>query len=519
MKIGDTVLVVSGSKKRIFRTIDPQPGRHKGVYTLPRDGRPLTQKTPKEVFTLAGSSRQPSRNDEKKEISNVERKRKPINVHGEIKAAKYLDKTVKIRANTQKSSNAQGCTHPERERRVIQPLANKTDGLRSPKNTKKLGGVTGLGKAGINLADKERVSNKHVVATLHSTNHTDTNTQDQSTINNTNLILLPSPEDDLPFLTKESSLMPDIGSAFCDRLSLTFDMPNNDLEGVVYIARDLAEPTGGNYSFRQRKQIGQELYNHSYKLVSKNGEQVALFQFGPINSKAKFARLEMNPHAIGTSGIEQVRLILKALAGPSYRDCLADGNLTHFDATVDVLKIRPDDVMIFSDRARISSLWQRGFNADGREEWATETLSLGSPTSDYFVMAYDKAAQIWRVKGKCLDDLHMRIEAGINPRSKGTSHPMRNIMQIKNPFAPINIAYYPSPTDDDPWFYYFICAVRQIGAEEALRKIKDRNKRALYRQKLLEHEPDWWQPELMWAQFLSDLKNTNLFPDEIFMPR
>ena len=149
--------------------------------------------------------------------------------------------------------------------------------------------------------------------------------------------------------------------------------------------------------------------------------------------------------------------------------------------------------------------------------WSTKTTCLGSLKSGFSATIYDKAAQLWEVKGERLTELRTRIEVRINPRGKDRrSIAVKDILQIKNPFAAIGIAYYPAPDDDDPWFEFFVCASRHFGQEEALRKIKDRNKRARYRHKLLENEPDWWQPEKLWAEFLADLRSTGLFPDKIF---
>lgn len=479
----------------------------------------------------------------KTELLRVERRRKPTSVHADIRPSNSIEKNAKKRSNLLQHSDKHDLTQIERERHKFQLSASKTSKLSSFKNAKKPVGVTVLSKTGADKTGQLNASNKHVVATLpvpthtdstqydplinyahlsapskehvNLPNHTDSIQQYQPSKDNTNLAV--PAEDDLPFLTKKSSSFPVVRIAFCDRISITYDMPNQDAEDIIFKARDLAVPTGSHYSLRRWQQTWNKLYDLNYRLVDKNRKQVALFQFGPNNPRTNFARIELNPGEIGPEGIDQVKRILKALVGLNYRDYLAEGSITRLDATVDIDKLRPNDVMICSDRARVSSLWQRGFNRDGHEEWATETLCIGSPTSDYFAVVYDKAAQLWKVKGICLDELRTRIEVRFAPRGKDSrSLCVKDILQIKNPFAPLKVAYYPSPADDDPWFYFFICAIRNIGAEEALRKIKDRNKRALYRQKLLEHEPDWWQPGILWAQFLSYLQATGLFPDEIF---
>lgn len=484
--------------------------------------------------------------ESKNDFDSLVRRRKSDGAALANETAIPRDKNAINSKKLPKNSTAVDLTQSERERSKLRASAQKTDLPKTAKTVKNTRGVNGIDKVRADMARREMASNKHVVDTSSLPNSTHTTQQDTSSKDNTNLqasgrpaldpspppssrgtarLLQPSkgdtdlarPTETPPFLTKKSSLHPVVTSAFCDRCSITFDIPNPDLEGLIFKAKDLAAIKSNDYTLRKVPPGGKQFYDFNLKLVGPARNQVALIQFNPKNKKASFCRIEFNPREIGAEGIEQIKLILKGLLGQGYRECMADGNFTRLDATFDIDKLRPDDVMIVSNRARNSSLWKRSFNLKGQETWATETHCLGSSESDYFATVYDKGAQLWRVKGECLNQLRTRVEVRINPRGKGgRAILVKDILQIKNPFAPISLAYYPSPDGDDPWFEFFVCASRHFGQEEALRKIKDRSKRAVYRRKLLENEPDWWQPDKLWADFLRDLKATGLFPDKIF---
>jgi hypothetical protein len=130
---------------------------------------------------------------------------------------------------------------------------------------------------------------------------------------------------------------------------------------------------------------------------------------------------------------------------------------------------------------------------------------------------YDKAAQLWRVKGTVLDDLRMRIEAHTSPRKEGKSVALRDLKSINNPLARIHVAAFPDQDADDPFFFFFLCAVRMLGAEEALRRLNGKNiaKRAAYRRRLCEYEEDWWNPEKFWQEFLVSLDALGLLPGTV----
>jgi hypothetical protein len=365
---------------------------------------------------------------------------------------------------------------------------------------------------------KTHPSNKHVDnnhLSINKPTHTHSiHTTNQANSENTNLIVNRNPK----FLTDPSSNNPYTSRGFCDGLAITFGNKELDNEQFSRALFDLSQPSTCHAKLKQvHFNKKNPPYKMNFQILAPGSEQyLGELQFQPNNRNAHFARMRINPNSIGQSGINEVKRMLKGLFGPDYRNLLAKGNLSKIDPAVDIYRQRLSDLIIFSNRARASSLWHRFFSKNGVETWETETLYIGSPKSDYFVRSYDKAVERWQIKGIISKSLWVRIEASHTPRNKGKSVPVEELMSINNPFAPIQVAYYPASDSPDPWFPFFLSGVREWGAEEALRKMTDKNKRARFRQFLLDHDPDWWQPEKLWADVISHLASTGLLPESVF---
>lgn len=374
---------------------------------------------------------------------------------------------------------------------------------------KNTGGIKGSQES-VGFDDKqEEATNKSV-----DTSKDKPNTPSQLNTVNTNL----DRQDGIPpSLTKKSSKDPLVLQVVWDKLAVTFSTPKPDIELLIFTARMLCKHHGDNYVLRPVQTLGRQLYRYRYQLIDHEGNQACLIEFSPKNKKSHFIRIEFNPAEIGAFGISQISRVLKGLFGADYRTHMLDGNLTRIDATVDINHVSPNDVIAFTNRKRTSSIWHRTFEADGNEVWETETLCLGSSSSDYSAEVYDKAIQLWKVKGLVIACKRTRVEASFEPRDKDKkSIKVRDFMAIKNPFAPIFIAYYPAPHEVDYEFNFFLSHVRLNGAEQALGMIKDKHKRALYSHMILDCEVDWWQPDELWAGCIDYIKNTGFFPAEIF---
>ncbi len=303
----------------------------------------------------------------------------------------------------------------------------------------------------------------------------------------------------LPSFFGRSTSNPVIEGVDVDRLAFTFDIDKPvDAKEIAGRFADFRKSIDGHVSVR-RLSSTLRAYQYSYEVLKPNGEQLGLIEFAPVKRNMNFVRVDCNPAKIGKRGVAEILRVIRGTFGPKYKEHIASGNFTRLDFAVDVGKLAACDVLMFSARSRSQSLWSRSVNQDGRAVWNTETVCLGAPTSDYVAKLYDKAVQMWKVKGIELDELRTRIEVSIAPRyGDGKSIRVMDVSAVRNPFAALNVIYFPAPEDSDPWFEFFVHAAHRIGAEEALRRIKNKTKRAAYRSKLADHSPDWWKPERIW---------------------
>lgn len=372
------------------------------------------------------------------------------------------------------------------------------------------------------------VSNKHVDATTYSPS-TDSDTvkkrscdsvDDNNNVDRYGESDVGSDSDSLPpYMTLSSQIESALpSSGFCDKLSCTFNPSELLLDRLDGVLRMLSEPNERGYSLNRIGGKDGRLYRSSFELMRLGSDrQVALIQMEPRRKEHNFLRFELNPNAIGADGVYELKRVLKALFGRRFRDDLRGGNITRLDAAVDVYKIRPDDLLVFSARARQSGLFQRIFDRSGRETCVIETQTIGSQTSDYFARCYDKAAQLSRVKAEEVDDLITRVEVKLQPRNDdGATLKVEDISEARNPFSSLVIAYYPRPDGSDYVFDLFVLAARTVGAERALKIISDRRVRSRYWSLLEDSVPHWWCPNKHWNEVLDSLKVTGLFPKDIF---
>lgn len=328
---------------------------------------------------------------------------------------------------------------------------------------------------------------------------------------NTNLTVRDVPS----LLDCPTSQAPSASEGFNDKLAVTAGTAELDTDGLATTISDLCLPSNEHATLAP-KQMGKTAYAENYEIVSSEGKHLSILQFRPNNSDVGFFRLELNPKAIGPDGAAQLRQVLHVLFGEHFRTLLGEGRITRLDATVDVKGQQLGDLIIFTANALSSSQWIRNFSINGVESWRLRTQYLGAMDSAHQVCVYDKGYQLWEVKGCLSKGPLTRIEARYRPAKGGKPGSVGEVLTASNPFSRINLANYPSSNMADSWFEFFLCGVREWGAAAALNKLKDKNRRVLYRRHLADYCPDWWQPDHHWSQVLAHIQSLDLFPKEIF---
>lgn len=320
----------------------------------------------------------------------------------------------------------------------------------------------------------------------------------------------------LSHLHLKSSKHPTVKIVGADKLTITFSSPRRDSDQLEQAIAEIRKPDHGRFRL-VRSYPDRSPYAHRDILKDQNGKHLCLIEHTPRKAYVHDIRLEFNPARVGEDGMKTIRIVLRHVLGKDYKRNILAGNITRIDGAVDICKASANDLLICTDHHRESSLWVRNFNRDGVETWATETTALGSVHSDYYVSKYDKSAQLWRIWNKILDHLRTRIEIRYHPRDCRNRYlRVKDLWQANNPFNRLRVIYLPGFDDPDPFFNLVVYASRSAGLEAALGLITDRNKRSRYRKHLVQHLPDWWNPEAFWEGVINSLKATQLFLPEAF---
>ncbi len=361
----------------------------------------------------------------------------------------------------------------------------------------------------------EDCSNKHV-ATNQSTTSSVIQSQPEvihveKISDNTNLIT----EEIAAHLYQHSSSSPTVSVGFCDRLSMTFGDHDLETRGFWAAVDDLRAKDQKFPRLRSAKPR-KTAYRSNFRVVSPEGKKLAMLQFQPKRPAMRFARLHFNPTAIGELGVYQVRQVLQMLFGEDFRELLGKGRITGLDSTVDVNGLNVHDVLTYTVHPRLSTLWMRTFPKAGGEEWTLGSLNLGAKESASMACMYNKAVQLFECKGVLLKGPRGRLESRYKPAKGSKPASAAEVLASANPFAQIKMAYYPSPTPADPWFEFFLYGAKELGANAALLRIPDKNKRTAFRKALAQSSPDWWQPDRYWSDVLAHIQSLDLFPADLF---
>lgn len=294
-----------------------------------------------------------------------------------------------------------------------------------------------------------------------------------------------------------------------DKFSVTIPAPQECQPGVIDAAEDFNRASPANLQLTRLARTGRA-YGHSYELFSEEGQKLALIEFEPARRTSNYLRVEFNPAMTKKSGCRLVLRALRYLLGENYQSYLEKGNVTRMDLTIDIEMKAPYGFLVFSPNPRQTTTWGRISEHDGKWTFITETQTVGSPRSDFRAKAYDKTAQIWKVKGKKLDQQLTRVEISLRPRRSGRSSLLvSELLDARNPFDAIRVSHHPM-TEEDPHFEFFVCACQMWGTDAAIKRITNKHTRAVYRQRLSNHQPDWWQPDAVWSVFLKRLASIGL---------
>ncbi len=217
--------------------------------------------------------------------------------------------------------------------------------------------------------------------------------------------------------------------------------------------------------------------------------ETVLMQAGPKNKKGAQVRLEWNPSKIGAAGHHKLRAVLESMLPHGYNHFLDYGYVTRYDVAVDIYGYSPSE-LAFSSESNVNF---STYNKAGD----TQTIYLGSKTSQHRWVIYDKAAQLKLNGGEKIT----RIERRIKP------HDMRFFAMNNYPCPLSNLSVTISPIgtkappglDADIWkLFRELC--KHVPQHKAMCKL-NKETRKIVSGYLKPKQQKWWKPIELWNEW------------------
>jgi hypothetical protein len=245
-------------------------------------------------------------------------------------------------------------------------------------------------------------------------------------------------------------------------------------------------------------------------------------------------RVSLNPGKLRKEDIELFHAFMGKVIGKRYAGLLSSPLINRIDVAVDISDLVLDKLLVKYAYAQRHTVIIKRLNGKGR----VEGVNLGSIGSDYFMVVYDKGAELLdkalkrisrrgvsneSVKSVAINQL--KVERGSPPsvrvevrgrKVRGKS--VREVMALTNRFERLNFV----SLDDDfakgvpkSTRELFISACRDRGIKATLQLFEE-DKDYSKLKRLWDEKPTWWKPNAIWRQAVLGLKPLGIFSDEVF---
>ncbi|MCH8685868.1 hypothetical protein [Pedomonas mirosovicensis] len=222
-------------------------------------------------------------------------------------------------------------------------------------------------------------------------------------------------------------------------------------------------------------------------------------QYAYIDKLATKFRIEFVPVDLGPEGLAELHAVLTTIMPDGWGYFVDHGHITRLDVAVDLPTVRMDEFHFLPKQGATVTAW--------KQDGALQTYQHGKPKGDHTSIYNRKAKRIahgkpWKGKEG------VRIER----RLKGKHWPLKQLCNLPNPFASLNmIARHVGPPEGEhkPYIWeLFLRAAEHTGLPAAL-ALLPAEKRTLYRKHLNGQALGWWDVEAIWANWppmLDELK-------------
>lgn len=299
---------------------------------------------------------------------------------------------------------------------------------------------------------------------------------------------------------------------FLDKCSLTVPVAREDWDIATeniynaYHKNSALEPVFISLSKRRK------IYEFSWRIYidGVKGQVACLLQVYPLYTpNAPYMRLEWNPSQSAPNAITEIFNFL-AIHIPNLAIYWEHARLSRIDISIDISRISVCGLLACTKSARTTSRIHRqdGIKING--------LYLGAGSSNRLLCIYDKILERKsKNKKHSTQDISSSRYVPISKvriefRFKDLGF-IRNILHLENQLIryTIGLTSLAYKFSQNSSWTEFIDKCREVGAQEALKEISCRKKRAQYRNILaLRCTPNWYNPEILWNTALERIHQT-----------
>jgi hypothetical protein len=247
-------------------------------------------------------------------------------------------------------------------------------------------------------------------------------------------------------------------------------------------------------------------------------------------------RVKMNPARLKRGDVQHFHKIMRAIVGKDYRQLMANALLNVFHPAVDIFGVLLNRTLVHYTNAQLHTT----FGKRVRKQCWVETYNYGGVHSDYVTTVYNKKIELVHravqrliragrsakenLKQHVVKQVHASRDLPEHIRVEVRGKKMRGLLVHKvagmnNRFGRFRFTDLDrTPALPKQIERACISIYRDQGEKAVLETFAGSKYLPLIRRWLREGSATWWQPELLWEQAVTALRESRIFPPEAFLP-
>ncbi len=280
-------------------------------------------------------------------------------------------------------------------------------------------------------------------------------------------------------------------------------------------------------------------YRINFRIMLPSGA-TPLVQIGARDPSVQHCgiRVELNPAMLKSGDLKQFRSSMRRIVGDVFPRLMRSPLLNRIDIAVEVCGVEYGDLLVHYKRARRFTMFGKQIGNDAR----LETINFGSVTSDYVAAAYDKRQE---QRHAAIEEI-LRVGIGSEPLTSNLirqyhrtfkDEPRLRVEVRGKKMRGLPLADLETMPNRFSWFEFVDLAARQDSGGAGLSELGRKSLIAMWRQNgataaldAFKHTPEaraahafvrarkatWWNPEPMWRDACTAIRDLGLFPAEAF---